>query len=126
MLARPVFARVQVRQNLVSRLRLLRQHQLQVMAERGLDCRRRSRSGTRIWSASDPSTMLRLLSAASGAGAEAFVRSLQLLEHVQAGTLLGLLLQQLRPVPGGALPVPPGSRATAAAAVQPCRAAFAH
>ncbi len=51
-------------------------------------------SGTRILSASEPSTLPAVLSADKRAGAEPFVLGLQLLQHVEARAFLGLPPQQ--------------------------------
>ena len=44
-----------------------------------------------------------LRNAATAPGAETFVRTFELFEHAQAGTLLGLLLQKLVLLGGGLL-----------------------
>ena len=116
--------RVEVGQNLVGGLRLLGQHQLQVMAQGRLDgrdvlVRHANLVGQRA------EHMLRLLERGERAGAEALVVGLQLLEHVQPGAFPGLLLQDLVLLPRPRAPVPPGARAAASAAPRPCRAGFA-
>src|SRR5258708_39822655 len=93
---------IEVLKNLLGGLRLLGEHQLQMVAESSLDC-----DHELVWNADlvrqRAKNMLRLLERSQGPGAESLVLSLQLIQHVQARPFARLLFEHLVLLGGGAV-----------------------
>ena len=92
--------RRQVGQNLLGGLRLLGEHQLEVMTKRGFDGRH-IRIGDVDFVGQGAQDVLRLLQGGQRAGAEAFVARLELLQNVEPRPLFSLVLEHLVKLFGG-------------------------